>query len=728
MAVTVRLLQPINGEAMAQILEGSAAHKRRPLREFNQKVRDRFVGEPPGAILKCLDNLAPTPENVVPVPLQPPEPSEFDDNPYNFAAWEGTTPFLPEAGHDGATHERWHAGRHSGRLHVRLEAVTPVFVPEGTFLDSADRETPRWFWSCPHPDDAIGTVRYGIPGSTIKGVVRTLFETWTNSLLTAISPKHYEEHIPYRRRSATPMVVKAVHHNGDIELLRCEADGLSPFAHWSPGGWRRRGAVGQPGMQVWNPPGEVAFPDGTAAVPGDFVDPANTAQYQAVRFRANLLWTPQHKHGRYNRLVVKVTTAPAVRVAGGAERYRNGLKHPFFHPTEGHPHYVMTGPNDSHYTNIPDKETGGPCTEPVDARLEEMRDLRPGSIVFVVPGAASTAPVAFGRNVNFTWPALRTPLALLAGFAPPADAEERLWDEANGARDTVADLARATFGFAGSQAEGAVGHPFRARVRFGTFWAAAEAMPAPNAVSLGPLTAPSGSKLKARTVYLPRGRDQRYQTYDEATTLRGRKFYWHQRWTQGLVAYDHTAAAHPDQSSQCPPPIHVMPQGSTFDGIVDFDNLTNLEIGALLVSLDPRLFFGHEAGDFGIKLGKGKPRGLGSVRTKISVRVRRSPADCYESLAASALPPEAKEDGARFCEAAVQAFKDWLGTKSGGGAASTLGFVRDLEQLLRLPSTTSLRKYHAPGYDGMPGFGNADGDPQSGRPLAMQPARDLEVT
>jgi CRISPR/Cas system CSM-associated protein Csm3 (group 7 of RAMP superfamily) len=78
---------------------------------------------------------------------------------------------------------------------------------------------------------------------------------------------------------------------------------------------------------------------------------------------------------------------------------------------------------------------------------------------------------------------------------------------------------------------------------------------------------------------------------DEAGKFKGRKFYYHSR------------------SSEDPrqPPVEVVPPGRMLQGQVDFENLTRAELGLLFFAL------GMD-GSIALKLGGGKPLGLGSLR------------------------------------------------------------------------------------------------------------------
>lgn len=138
------------------------------------------------------------------------------------------------------------------------------------------------------------------------------------------------------------------------------------------------------------------------------------------------------------------------------------------------------------------------------------------------------------------------------------------------------------------------------------------------------------------------------------TTIRGHKLYWH-RWdaAQGLAAVrepnDHDRkrtdllAGRGDQHTQHTLIEPVRP-GVTFTGRIRFENLTDLELGALLTALQLPDECGH-------RLGMGKPLGLGSVRTTARLELvdRECRYACWDGDGVS------EHDGRRFLDAFASA-------------------------------------------------------------------------
>lgn len=733
--VRVRLLAPDKktGVGRAQILVGQKALAAVALSEFSDEMQRALATRPE---VVCEPSSNPTPQTVRPAPVQPgvaaptrsepaphrpsgpgsapvgqrpsgpsARPSVFAENPYNFAQWVGAAPWglEPPDRHAGATHDAWHADRLSGTLAIDLTARTPVFVPQGDFLESDDR-SPRRFWRCA---DRNGAERFGIPGSSIKGVLRSAFEAWTNSRVGILSPDNYDHPIAYRRRAADVWVIDGPVPGGGLRVIRCR----SAFAKREGDRWN----YGDRPRGNFMPPDPVIVSE---------VDPANTSTAQARVLRANLLWTPDHRHRNWTHVVVHVTKETAVvpeevlrrylHYLGGGARPGSGSVNPAL---ENHldrvqdltagatPGAGRLGTN--YYASIPNER------RLFADRIRDLRRLDRGSLLFALRDPARPDEIAcFGKNVNFMWPAERSPRDLVGRF----------YENESTRALASADHAEATFGFSGGYGDG--GHPFRGRARVGVFWADESAREMP-AVALGPLTSPTGIKLKARPLYLPPDASGRSSDYDEAEALRGRKFYWHQRARDGGVAESHVAT---QPSPQNPSPIHPLPEGTVFRGIMHFDNLTKAELGALLACIRPALLF-DDGRRYGIKVGKAKPRGLGSLEaTVLTLRVRRPVSDAYRSLADSPLDePDEQRPGDM-----VAVFRRWLEAQPGGQPWSDLPFVRDLRALLRLPESESVRQYRGePGdYNWMPGFNDPFGNPTGGRdarPIAMPLARDQQM-
>lgn len=108
---------------------------------------------------------------------------------------------------------------------------------------------------------------------------------------------------------------------------------------------------------------------------------------------------------------------------------------------------------------------------------------------------------------------------------------------------------------------------------------------------------------------------------EEDTTIRGHKLYWHQG-SSPAIQHENPDDVSDTQTTQIKP---IKP-GVDFQFTVDFENLTNIELGALLWVLDIA-----QDEKYRLSLGMGKPLGMGAVKIEsklyLSKRNRR-----YSSL------------------------------------------------------------------------------------------------
>lgn len=275
-----------------------------------------------------------------------------------------------------------------------------------------------------------------------------------------------------------------------------------------------------------------------------------------------------------------------------------------------------------------------------------------------------------------------------------------------------ADASEMAFGFAAAHESrnGTVAsHPFRGRVQPTTFWASTGTQPVDPAVELGALTSPRSSTAGRRYYVRPAGEGE-----PVSSRPRGRKLFWHQQWEAGALA----AGAHlwPQQtrrSRQAPPPMRPLPAGASFLGRIQFTNLEPWELGALIVSFAPSSFW--QEGEswrreprYGIKLGKAKPRGWGSLICRRLALRRRADAWAFQSLDAALL------GDSEGITCYVADFQEWLRDVARIDDAGEIPFVRDLERLLRIPSREWVVSYPGPQPKGSPS-------------VPMPLARDVEV-
>ncbi len=526
----------------------------------------------------------------------------IDDNPYNFVPLGDSPTEYPGPHPD---HGAVAKGALSGSISLTLLTQTPVFVPEGFPFRTdeknraAHRAIPRHFFRM---KNAAGELRYAIPGSGLKGAIRSAFEAVTNSHFGAVSDGDYSKRLPYRRRVfQNTGVLESKDEYGNWTVRKVDVHYLEA-ATWGartlrkgndykliPGGFKK---IAEPGTGV------VAAED-------------------ARPYRANLLNQPpasgkekgQHK---YSHTVLTKPGETFVLPGKVVSDYLANLESP-------------------HYRKHYDKSNSlTPAKRPYKALplfpvvMAELAELAPGTLIYFT--SSNLTITTFGKNVNYMWPASQSVGDLCWKFYPlvQRSLEQNL------------SLAERVFGFAGEHKHDAAGnivsHPFRGKVRFTTGWGPAalscreeENWPGPAEwtseqgmrLELAPLTAPE-TRAKARPLYLKQADNQpaaQSLSFDDPNvSLRGRKFYWHQKPSDGPVWKYHRydTVFHENVADQCPPPLLALKAGTSFTCEVHFENLTPQELGALLFVLEGDGTYTH-----GIKLGKAKARGLGTVQPKV---------------------------------------------------------------------------------------------------------------
>ncbi len=222
--------------------------------------------------------------------------------------------------------------------------------------------------------------------------------------------------------------------------------------------------------------------------------------------------------------------------------------------------------------------------------------LKNGDPVFYLAGNHETPVIGFGRAYMFRLPYRFSPLEML-----PEELKKH---------PEKYDLAEALFGYVPQDKNGRKQVASRLRISDAFFQGDDIDKALLDEVTLKVLSSPKATTFQH---YLTQGKPNnpdRLSHYDSpkgSTTLRGHKFYWH----KGTVSLNDYKAPEKDlgeHKSQYSPPVKPIREGQTFKFEIAFENLRPAELGALLWVLDKA---GNE--DYRLKIGMGKPYGLGSV-------------------------------------------------------------------------------------------------------------------
>ena len=169
------------------------------------------------------------------------------------------------------------------------------------------------------------------------------------------------------------------------------------------------------------------------------------------------------------------------------------------------------------------------------------------------------------------------------------------------------------------------------------------------------------------------GREDEPAGYDGPNILRGRKVYRHHGAQLREREYKRAGGVQDDQNRT----VHgVLQKGTKFTFTVHFENLAPVELGALLWALEMEDGWYH-------RLGMGKPFGFGSVRMKIKDAGTElmDPEARYTAWGSDGWSPLASEG----VQSLVRQFKEAMANRYGAASFDELDNIHDLEALLTEP-------------------------------------------
>jgi hypothetical protein len=609
-----------------------------------------------------------------------PEP-RVGRNPYNFVALAGSLPWTFEVGQGEAPygHDQFH--ELTGVIEFEATALTPCFVPEG-FPYAAGDPKPG---GKPYSDEDL------------RGISRRFSQM--------------NDHAGERR-----FCIPGSSFKGALRTA-VEAIGNSRFgvANEGPAHLYRRRVFRAGRLENQLPNGdweaqEILFPREGG---GGGIEVDN---------RFGLL--AQFRLGRSAKKQALERHTTFLLPAKLAEGYQKQVDHPHYERhVENEEKERKKAGGEPFYTGVPADWKG------------ELGTLHKDDVIYFTTAANSRVITNFGKNVNYLWPAERSLASLAKTYLPRKQP----------GLDKQTDLAEYLFGFVGDHEEdesgNVVSHPFRGQLRFETMWGPAVGGQPITRLKLAPLTSPA-SQGKSRPLYLAPRADGKSASFDDnGCEIRGRKFYWHQRYGDGQTVWPkHTFAGmdgsmdkelRREMARQCPPPIEALPAGVAFRGRIHFSNLTPAALGAVLFALQ-----GDGSFDHAFHLGKAKPRGLGSFRIRVSNLPAWRIADRYSSLTESKGKADLRGKTANI----VAAFRVWCNLKSHRPADAPLTGSPHLADYIRLhtwPAGNSIRYYpvNFNQYSWLPADDDPRGEPRgasgrggnpANRPPAMKRARDLD--
>lgn len=505
-------------------------------------------------------------------------------------------------------HDRFVPGTYSGSIELTIKTLTPLFIrgpvrhQDGAWDNRDSRLRPEPYTT---PDG-----RPAIPGSSLRGMVRTLVEILSFSKIQSVSTAR-----PFFRTVAPDRIGRAygermrrgsgvrggwLQRQGDdwsileCEVLRVERGGLPRSIHQDGRpNWKHQH------KRCWvvrdDPASSITFTPDASKRPGQlvltgvvpnkkrefvFLDPVTNARRIVI---PQNIWDRFHEDDQITQWQEK---------AFPRDQPQEGCRRAPGHLRDGEPVFFLVDDNARSVDN-------------------------PDGLVFL------------GRAGMFRFPYDWSP----ADLVPKS------------LRGAQLDLAETMFGKA------APGATIKGRVYFddaiatdgGPTWCEPVIVPqilsAPKPTTFQHYLTQDGEK----------GKDQLTTYIDgDHTAIRGHKLYWH-RWDSGSDVSQVREAKHNSLRNdlQSPSPrdtqhtiIQPVKAGVTFIGRVRFENLTDLELGALLHALQLPDGCAH-------RLGMGKPLGLGSVRitARLNLVDRAERYHWWQSTGIAS-----NDDSSRFCQ------------------------------------------------------------------------------
>jgi len=505
-------------------------------------------------------------------------------------------------------HDEFIPGTHSGWLDLRIETLTPIFIRGAVRQENGEwnlresRLRPKPYLD--HQD------RPTIPGSTLRGMIRNLVEILSYSKIQPVSNKR-----PFFRTVSPGRVGEEYRRL----MVRNDRKPQGGFAERRGDDW-----IIVPAVEVLRVPHTI--------FPQQFDYRQHPTYRPDWRWQQTECWF-QRGHGIH---------ATAIEFANPkSDAWESGMAVLTGSAPNKKAEFVFVGRDESRLIDVPadlverfhddDQITGWqqdafPVDRPERHSRRRAGQIRDGEPVFYVCDDNGRL-LFFGRAQMFRFPYDRTPAELVPAHMRSVG---KLGESEAEPGTAGLDVAEVMFGrVARASIKGRVFCEDCTVTEDGE-WLAPEIVPqilaSPKVTAYQQyLTQDGGKASSERTTYIA----------NDKTAIRGHKLYWH-RWEngRGMEQVENTNAnVSESQQTRIQAVATSSSNGTptTFTGRVRFENLTEIELGALLAALNLPDGCAH-------KIGMGKPLGLGSIRihTRLNLIDRAARYDHWNNNAATA--------------------------------------------------------------------------------------------
>ncbi len=484
--------------------------------------------------------------------------------------------------------DRYHNDRFTGYIDLEIQALTPLYIRDTLTMDEYKErdkmEKEKKTFINPDFFSPGGILR--IPGSSLRGMIRTLVEIVSFGKFESFDDKRlYFRAIGDTSKLGTDyrrtMVDEKNYYFPKVKAGLLKKTGYKEYKIYP--------SKEIEGTQIYR----INFDKKTGVIDGTRNLKLEPFEFKTIFFKP--VAPKNHTHYRFN----KRTNQRESFLLRYAKLQSISLTQDENHPNKGfiissgpmnkkHMHWVINEPEENHEgIEVPEdviKDYQDDKGRKAPDILKKANENRNGVPCFYITDSSGRI-LAFGHTAMFRLPYLKT----IGDHVPP-----QLKDK------EITDLATAIFGDTDNRASRVF---FEDAIFDGEPQSVLMKTEIPKILS-GPKPTCFQHYIEQKTENL-QNHPKNLAHYNSDNPIRGYKLYWHRDANNWIETDKENIAKHGTQYTKITP----VKEGTIFHGRIRFENLSKVELGALLFVLDLPEDLAH-------KLGMAKPLGLGSVRIK----------------------------------------------------------------------------------------------------------------